>query len=362
MHITTVTAQKWTLPLREPFIIAQRHAVEAQNVLVRISSYDGEFEGVGASAPVQYVTGESIESVITDVERYAEAVAVHPRHSLDSYLDLAHEVLSGKPAARAGVEIALYDLWAKSLSINLLVHFGGRASTLVTDLTLPISDPKVAFDRARAAAHVGYGQLKVKVGSPNGVEDDILMLTAVIKGAPDVKIRIDANQAYNTADAIVFSRRAYEISSNIELIEQPVDKQDVQGLAEVKRSAQLPIFADEAACSIDQVRALIKLNAVDGINVKLMKCGIKMAQEIIEVCQNNNIKLMLGCMLETELGIAAACTLAAGTNAFDYIDLDSHNLLKPVSNIHNACFEQICDKIMVHEHNITGWGISVDQQ
>ena len=114
------------------------------------------------------------------------------------------------------------------------------------------------------------------------------------------------------------------------MLEQPVDKDDWPGLKYVRDHVPVPVFADEAARDVPSVLRLLQEDAVDGINVKLMKSGLVGALQIIAFCRAAGKKLMLGCMLESGLGIAAAAQIAGGTGAFDFLDLDSHRLLAPL--------------------------------
>jgi len=335
MRIVSVRAEAWTLPLVAPFVIAARTATEARTVRVTVTTDTGVI-GLGASAPVGYVTGESVKTVLTALAEAGASLEGQAADEWEPLLRVAAERLPEAPAARAGLEMALLDVWARGQNRSLWAHFGGAQARLTTDVTIPLVAPAEAARQAREAWADGFRALKLKVGDADGPDADLARLAAVAEALPDVRLRVDANQAFTPEAAVAFTRKLLATGAAVELLEQPVAKEDVDGLKFVRREVNkigVPVFADEAARSVAEVRHLIETDAVDGINVKLMKSGIGGALEIIALCRAAGRKLMLGCMLETGLGIAAAAQIAAGTGAFDFLDLDSHRLLRPAPGL-----------------------------
>lgn len=357
MRIVSVTAQAWTLPLAAPFVIATRVATEARNVRIRIET-DGKIGGSGAAAPVGYVTGESVESVLEAIGSVAPQFEGMAGERLGPLLALSSERLADAPAARAGLEMALYDLWAKHWDIPLWQHFGGASARLTTDMTIPLVSPEAAAALAADAWNEGFRALKIKVGDAQGPAADLARIEAITRAVPRARLRIDANQAFAPDEAVAFAQALTGMGAAIELLEQPVAKEDVAGLKYVRERVSMPVFADESARSVAEVVHLLRENAVDGINVKLMKSGIEGALQIIALCRASRVKLMLGCMLETGLGIAAAAQIAGGTGAFDFLDLDSHRLLRPVPGLSGG-FECLGGDILPGEAAEAGWGVQM---
>lgn len=356
MRIVSVSAQTWTLPLVAPFIIAARRAHDAKNVRVRV-----EVEGAvgnGASCPVGYVTGESVESVLDALRVVGPRFEGLPISRLQPLLALAEELLGDAPAARAGLEMALFDAWARSWRLPLWQHFGGALLRVTTDLTIPLVPPDEAAGLAEAAWADGFRSLKIKVGDAAGHGADLARIAAIVHTAPAVRLRIDANQAFTPEEAVAFARTLTATGAAVDLLEQPVDAQDIAGLKYVRERAGMPVFADEAARTVPEVLRLLREDAVDGINVKLMKSGIGGALQIIALCRAAGKKLMLGCMLETGLGIAAAAQIAAGTGAFDYLDLDSHRLLCPIAGLSGG-FVMEGEDLAMGGSETAGWGVTL---
>ena len=272
--------------------------------------------GTGRVAPVGYVTGESVESVLDALQAAGPEMVGLSTERLEPLLTRAGALLADAPAARAGLEMALYDAWARERSLPLWQHFGGATDRVTTDVTIPIVAPEAAAALAAEAWADGFRALKIKVGDPSGPDADLARMEAVVGATPQVRLRIDANQAFTPGGAVQFVRSLGKVGAAVELLEQPVAKEDVAGLKYVRERISFPLFADESARSVAEALALLQEDAVDGINIKLMKSGIVGALQIITLAKAFGKKLMLGCMLETGLGIAAAAQIAAGTGAF----------------------------------------------
>jgi L-alanine-DL-glutamate epimerase-like enolase superfamily enzyme len=356
--IVGIQASPWLLPLNAPFQVAQRTAYEARNVLVTVTASDGS-TGHGGAAPVEYVTGETVQSVIALIEAAACGYEDYPIERLWPLLHRAHEPLNDAPSARAALEMALLDLWGKCWGLPLWHHFGASQTRLRTDLTIPIVEPESAGLLAQQAYAEGFTHLKVKVGSPQGKEQDLARIRCVCEGAPQAKLRIDANQAFDADGAVQFLKEATAGCDAIELIEQPVPQEDVAGLRFVRERCGVPVIADESAQSVADVRRLLEADAVDGVNIKIMKSGIVGAAQIFQMCRAWGKKTMIGCMLESRLGQAASVQLAAGLGGFDYIDLDAHRLLAPDGHATGG-FGEEADTLIV-EPNRPGWGVRVGE-
>lgn len=328
MIITALKAEHVQLELYDPFILSIRSATHANIVRWRleVEREGGEkAEYPGESVPVQYVTGENVESVLSAAADLESAVLGKKIADLDKTVQQLASSFPNDIAARAGIEIALYNAYAALNSTSVHRLLGGKAHELITDIT--IAKVPNAVEIAERAWLQGFRTFKLKVGGEN-FDLDINRIIDIASRFPEARFRLDANQGFTASGALEFLRDLGSRKIHIELIEQPVAKEDMAALDEVARQTSVPVIADEGCKTAEDAEHLFKNTAIQGVNIKLMKSGIQGALRIIEVAKRYDKRLMMGCMLESEVGMAASIALAAGTGAFDHIDLDGHLLVK----------------------------------
>jgi L-alanine-DL-glutamate epimerase-like enolase superfamily enzyme len=212
--------------------------------------------------------------------------------------------------------MALYDLVGKQLNLPVYRLLGlTPARTPVSSFTIAIDTPEVMAEKARAATN--YPILKIKVGTPRDVET-----VRAIRDATNAILRVDANGAWSAKEAIAMINRLAPF--DIEFVEQPVAAGDLAGLKLVREHVSVPIMADESCVVPDDVAKVA--DRVDGINIKLMKCGgLRNALKMIATARAHHLKVMLGCMIESSLSITAAAHLSP---LVDYADLDGPLLIE----------------------------------
>jgi L-alanine-DL-glutamate epimerase-like enolase superfamily enzyme len=295
------------LALRHTFHIAHGASDTRRNVLVRIG------DGQGEAAPVAYHY-ESAEGVVAALEQW------RPRIEQLSEPGALHALLrrlEGSAAARAAVDLALHDALGKRLGCSVRDLLGLRDLPLPpTSFTIAITAPEELPARVRAAAH--YPIIKVKLGAGRDIE----IVRTIREHAPDARIRVDANAGWTSEQALTLIPRMRELG--IEFVEQPLAVGDVAGLERLRRAGLgVPIVADESVRSAADVVALAPF--VDGVNIKLMKTGgIAGALAAIHTARSCGLRVMLGCMIETSLGVTAAAHLAP---LADWIDIDGPLLI-----------------------------------
>jgi L-alanine-DL-glutamate epimerase-like enolase superfamily enzyme len=324
--IQNLSAEIVEIPLQHRFVTAQDKLARqvSRPVVITVTLEEGR-AAVGEAVPVAYVTGETPESVLAAVSHAAPSLIGGDALRLRPLLRRLAGALPHAPTARAGIETALHAAFAEVTGVSLWRLFGGAAESVETDITLSIVPD--AVDRAREAAARGFRRFKMKVGSPDR-KADFTRMVAVHEAVPGAFLRLDANQGFTPDEALDFIRRALKAGIRLELVEQPVPKEDLAALDYVAAASSVPIFADEAVKSPADALGLVQKTRVQGINVKLMKAGISGALDIIAIAQAAGRRLMLGCMLETRRGISFSLALACGTGAFEFLDLDSHMLLR----------------------------------
>jgi L-Ala-D/L-Glu epimerase len=322
-RIRSLSARYDQIRLRQPFVLSIRSTTHANIVSWKLETEDAEtFHG--ECVPVQYVTGETPESVLALAPIFEEILK---GERIGDWIGLARELerrFPEHPAARAGVEMALLNAFSKKSGITPHAFFGGANAQLETDLT--IARIPNALDVAREAHNQGFRIFKLKVGGGE-MQEDLHRIILINDALPNIRFRLDANQALTPRSAIELLETLEKNGVAVELLEQPVPKEDISALDEISRISPVPVIADEACRTAKEAFRLLSETRVQGINVKLMKSGILGALDTIAVARAAGCKLMNGCMLESELGMAMSIALAAGTGAFDYVDLDGHLLI-----------------------------------
>jgi o-succinylbenzoate synthase len=314
-----------TLAYREPFRIAPGASTESRNVVVKIVTDYGVY-GWGEASPSERVTGETAETVIKVLDKIAPKLIGMCPLRIEQDVELMDNLVAGNPSAKAAIDIALHDIFGKTVRKELYRVLGGYRTEVLTDITLSIKSPKEMARDAVKAVKKGFKALKVKVGV--NPEEDVERIRLIREAVGEkIEIRIDANQGWTPKQAIEVLNKIEKF--NIQFAEQPVPAEDLKGLMEVKRNSSIPIMADESVHSPEDALRLIRAEAVDLINIKLMKSGgIHKAKKIAAIAEAAGIPCMIGCMGESEIGIAAGAHLAAAVRNIQYADLDSDLLLK----------------------------------
>ncbi|WP_210879355.1 dipeptide epimerase [Roseovarius autotrophicus] len=229
------------------------------------------------------------------------------------------------PCALAALDMALWDLRAKQAGMPLYRLLGLPRRGVVSSLTVGINPPEVVRERVPLLLASGARALKIKLGSPEGIEADKTMFAAVLEAAKDsgAALRVDANGGWSLPDARHMMN--WLAARGVEYVEQPLVRGAEDQLPALFKDRALPVFVDESCRIASDIPAYAA--AVDGVNLKLMKCGgITEALRIVATARAFGLKTMIGCMGESSVSIAAGASLSA---LFDYIDLDSHLNLDP---------------------------------
>ncbi len=307
-----LSAHSLDLTLTTPFRISRSVQTLAHNTLTRIDA-DG-VEGLGEAAPSGYY-GERRESVFMALSDFADNIEADPSH-IEDIVSAMDRRLHANAAAKASVDMALYDLMGKRLGAPVYQLLGlNPERTPLTSFTIGIDEPAEMARKAAEAAKT-YPILKIKVGTAHDLD-----IVRAIREATDATLRVDANAAWTPKQAIRVIRELEPY--NIEFVEQPLHPSDIEGLRFVREHSSLPIIADESCVTESDIPRLV--GAVDGINIKLMKCGgIHHALRMIHTARAHHLSVMLGCMIESSLAITAAAHLSP---LVDYADLDGNLLV-----------------------------------
>lgn len=300
------------LKTRHPFIIARGSQDTYRTVMVSLTDQEG-LEGWGEAAPQRYY-GETPETVLAALDAYATVLPSDPVH-LEHAESRMIEALHGNNSARAALSTALHDLAAKRLGIPVHRLWGlDSAKCPGSTFTIGIDTPDRIRMKVKEAEQ--YPVLKVKLGTPN----DRAILTAIRETTPK-EIRVDANAGWTRKQAIRSLSMLEEFG--VTVLEQPLAAEDLEGLAEVTRHSRIPVIADESCIVATDIPGLV--GKVDGINIKLAKTGsLREALRMIAIARAHHMMVMVGCMIESSIGITAAAQV---TPLVDICDLDGAALL-----------------------------------
>ena len=317
----TFETEVLNLPFRDPFKIARTEDSEASRTVLTFLERDGA-TGLGECFPVPYY-GETIETAEAVLPRLVGALDdLGPLPAdvpavlgwLERSTELMDDVLGNHGGAKMGVDTALHDMAAKALGLPIWKLIGTSDQLPPTDYSLGIDDPATVAERAKRVAH--FPALKIKVGGPSDIET-----LEAVRAVFDGPLRVDANTGWQPEQAAALIPELDRLG--VELVEQPFKARMVPELRWLRERSSLPIMADESAVFVEDLPMLE--GAVDGVVVKLAKVGgIGPALRQIRLARSLGMKVMLGCMVESSVGVAAAAMIASEV---DWLDLDGNLLL-----------------------------------
>lgn len=299
------------LATRYEFRIAHGAHRSYRNVLVRLE-HEG-ITGLGEGSASHYY-GESYETMRVALATWAPLLGDDP-FALDAIEARLDAALMGNASARAALEMALHDWIGRRLGLPVWKLLGlDPAAAPVSCVTLGMASPEEMERKLDEV--IDFPAIKVKLGAPGDV-DNLKRVRRRYTG----RLQVDANAAWGAADAVRVLREIEPLG--IDLVEQPVGRGDLDGLRWVRERSPIPVFADESCHRLADVGRLA--GRVDGINLKIMKTGgIREMLRMIHAARAHGMRILLGSMIESSLGLSAAAQLAP---LADYLDLDGHWLL-----------------------------------
>lgn len=307
----TLTSRHFQLKLKHPFTISRFSRTHQDTVVVAISN--GEITGYGEAIPYTYynITKEKIEqSLESSRALVAQSFGLHP----DELWVKLEVNLKGDYFTLCALNCAYWDFYAKSHNRTTRSYFANDIERLpLTDFTIGIDTVELMKQKILEMPWPIY---KIKLGTTQDVE-----IVSELRKVTNAVFRIDANGAWAVQETLENAKKLKTLG--VEFIEQPLKVEDWEGMKVLKAECVLPVIADESCQRLEDIERCAEV--FQGVNIKLMKCGgITPALKMIKLAREKKLKVMLGCMAESSVGIASLCQVAP---LVDYLDADGALLL-----------------------------------
>ena len=324
MRITQIDLARAAMPMKTPFKVAIGTTSVSQSLFVRMHTDAGPV-GVGEGNIFTPVTGETADSVWAMAPAAARTLIGTDPGDIEARARQLRRQFPNNTTLRSALEIALWDILGKAAGLPLFALLGGRRRAVVTDNTVGLDAPAAMAERALGFKQRGFQAIKVKLGTDLATDLERMRLIRAAVG-PDLPLRIDANQGWSRT--VARAALGALAACGPELVEQPVARADIEGLAELRRLSPVPIMADESLFDDHDAMRLVAAGACDYFNIKLAKAaGIWTALKINAIGEAAHIPCMVGCMTDAGIAIAAAVHLASARENIVFADLDGADML-----------------------------------
>jgi len=327
MKITNIQTKILKAPLKTPFVTSLRRVDALEDLVVIIECADGTV-GYGEGAPTPQITGETMGSMVACIEFIKPHIIGREIEEFEQLLKHIHSLIVKNTTAKSALEIALYDLKAKSEKLPLYRMLGGTQTKFSTDITISMGEIDKMIADCHNAVVLGYDTLKIKIG--DNPQKDVERVCAIYDALDtNIKLRLDANQGWTAKESVELLHALEKQDIIAEFIEQPVAADDIEGLKYIKERVQTPLLADESIFSLKDAQRLLEMQAIDYVNIKLAKTeGITQTLELADLSKSFGVKCMIGCMLEGPISVAAGVHVAsAKADIITMLDLDAVSLL-----------------------------------
>ncbi|EOO05310.1 O-succinylbenzoate synthase [Bacillus cereus str. Schrouff] len=335
MKITAIHLYAIRLPLRSPFVISYGSYSDMPSIIVKMETDEGII-GYGEGVADDHVTGESWESTFHTLKHTLTPALIGKNPmNIEKIHDMMDNTIYGVPTAKAAIDIACFDIMGKKLNQPVYQLIGGRYhEEFPVTHVLSIADPEDMAEEAASMIQKGYQSFKMKVGT--NVKEDVKRIEAVRERVGnDIAIRIDVNQGWkNSANTLTALRSLGHL--NIDWIEQPVIADDIDAMAHIRSKTDLPLMIDEGLKSSREMRQIIKLEAADKVNIKLMKCGgIYPAVKLAHQAEMAGIECQVGSMVESSIASSAGFHVAFSKKIITSVELTGPlKFTKDIGNLH----------------------------
>jgi L-alanine-DL-glutamate epimerase-like enolase superfamily enzyme len=321
MKIIQIELYQSPIKLKEPFVISLGPLYYAENIIVVIRTDEG-ITGFGECSPFMTINGESMETCYIVGQYLARVLVGKDPLQLETCAMLMDGLIYANSSIKSAFDIALHDIAAQHAGLPLYGFLGGKNDKeLRTDYTISIGPvTKMVADGLSIKAR-GFKIIKIKLGGTK--EDDIERVRSIREAiGAEIPLRIDANQGWNTKDAIAILKAL--VPYNIQHCEEPVPRWNFMELSNVRKESPIPIMADESCCDHHDAQRLVDLKACNLFNIKLGKSsGFVKAQKIVQIAEREGINIQVGGFLESRLGFTASAHLALTSSNILHCDFDT---------------------------------------
>jgi len=320
MQITRCEVTPVELKLHQPMRMAGKLEIDRITaVFLRIETRDGR-NAWGCCVAHPELTGEEPEKAIRACRHGAEiAPDLHPLN-LEYSLAKLSPILNASSGAHCAFDLALYDLLSLAADLPLYRLLGGYRNRIQTSVTIPIASLEDSVEIARKRARQGFRMLKIKGGIDP--EADVARVRAICRALPDHTLRLDADGGYTIQQALDVARA---LKTHLEMLEQPTPAGDLEALRQVTASSPIPVLADQSARGPESILQIAAQRCASGISVKVAACGgLQCARQADAIARAAQIGVMVGCVVEPALLIAAGLSLALSSPNVRYCDLDGN--------------------------------------
>ena len=309
MHLKTYS---FDLELKDTFRISHISRDVQPTLIVELS--DGEFTGYGEAAATSYY-GVTVEGMSENIKSFAHIIEANIHKTPEELWEITNPYFKNKSFAQCALDIAMHDLHGKRNGLPLYKLWGLELNNLpLSNYTIGIDSVEKMVQKMRQFPWPLY---KIKLGTDEDVE-----IVRELRKHSDAIFRVDANCAWTAEEAIHNSKLLKDL--NVEFLEQPLPKDDTEGMKRVYNESVLPVIADESCITEADIK---KCSGIfHGVNIKLTKCGgLTPARRMIAEARDLGMKVMVGCMTESTVGISAIGHLLP---LLDYVDMDGGMLIK----------------------------------
>ena len=361
MTMSPVTAHRvkpLESPLHMPFNISKGAVETVQNVLIELQDESGAC-GIGEAAPFPVLTGDNQDIALKAAhEIVAEISGLTPAAGLEKLHNKLWMAFNYSPTARTGVELALWDLYARQIECPLWMLWGRAGwSSAETDITLPcLTAPDVRRFWQHFSNHQ-FPYVKVKVGG-GSLSDDVERVEELLKCAGSgLRLSLDGNQGFQVESAkrLVFELQSRKI--DILFFEQPLPEDDYAGMSRLTETLSIPVCADESVKTVSDAMRVINEKCAHMINLKFMKSGVRESLLIAELARRCSLQLMIGGMVESEIAMTASLHAVCGTGSIRWCDLDTPFFLQKRFT-HESPYHAACAQLSLP----TGCGLGLSLQ